>query len=137
MDSPPGHQEWRETSHKRTKLSPQIIPLFLSNGLSVRYLVALLGARSIDASHVKHFMSRIYHYNRKQAINPTMDRENTQRPRVMCPDKDFNPTVMALNDVMMQCMLDNAWYKNLQKGLGLLATNQMLNSGKDTRIWRV
>lgn len=46
--------------------------------------------------------------------------------RVLAPKKKFDPTVFALNDVTTPSIFDNSYCRNLQKGMGLLATDQML-----------
>ncbi|XP_031275534.1 peroxidase 65-like [Pistacia vera] len=89
-------------------------------------MVALSGGHTIGFSHCKEFMPRIYDYNKTFDVDPTMDQHFAQSLRGSCPKKKFDPIVVALNDVTTPFIFDNSYYQNLQKGLGLLATDQML-----------
>ncbi|XP_044490034.1 peroxidase 65-like [Mangifera indica] len=55
-------------------------------------------------------------------MNPQFS-ESLQGP---CPKKKFDPTVVAFNNVTTPIIFDNSYFRNLQKGMGLLATDQML-----------
>lgn len=73
--------------------------------------------------------SRIYHCNvHKPSTQPW-----TETTRGIPEARVSRVAVMAFNNVTASCTLDNAYYQNLQKCFRLLATNQMLNSGKKTR----
>ncbi|PON91239.1 Peroxidase [Trema orientale] len=113
----------------------QLISLFNSKGLSARDMVALSGAHTIGFSHCKEFMPRIYGYSKTFDIDPTMDQGFAQSLRGPCPKKNPNPTVVALNDLTTPFAFDNAYYDNLQKGLGLLATDQMLALDPSTKTY--
>ena len=104
----------------------QMMSLFNSKGLSASDMVALSGAHTIGFSHCKEFMPRIYGYNKTFDIDPIMDQEFAQSLRGPCPKRNPNPAVVALNDLTTPFSFDNGYYGNLQKGLGLLATDQML-----------
>ncbi|KAF8378917.1 hypothetical protein HHK36_030266 [Tetracentron sinense] len=106
----------------------QLISLFNSKGLTVLDMVALSGAHTIGFSHCKEFMPRIYAYNQTFDIDPTMDQGYARTLRSPCPKKDLDPLVVAFNDVSSPTTFDNAYFRNLQKGLGLLATDQKLFS---------
>jgi peroxidase len=105
---------------------PQLISLFKSKGLSTMDMVALSGGHTIGFSHCKEFMPRIYGYNSTFDIDPTMNQEYARTLRSPCPQRHLDPTVVALNDVTTPFIFDNAYYHNLKKGLGLLASDQML-----------
>lgn len=104
----------------------EIIKLFKSKGLSTLDMVALSGGHSIGFSHCKEFISRIYKYNATFDIDPTMNQGFALSLRRPCPKHNLDPTVVALNDVATPFVFDNFYYKNLLKGVGLLATDQML-----------
>lgn len=112
---------------------PQLLSLFKSKGLSTLDMVALSGGHSIGFSHCKEFMPRIYGYNKTLDIDPTMDKEFAISLRGPCPKSDVDPTVVALNDLTTPFVFDNAYYRNLQKGFGLLATDQMLVFNPSTK----
>ncbi|KAJ4830635.1 hypothetical protein Tsubulata_036744 [Turnera subulata] len=103
-----------------------LISLFKSKGLSVLDMVALSGGHTIGFSHCKEFMTRIYGYNKTFEIDPSMDQGYAHSLRDTCPKKHLDPTVVAVNDATTPFIFDNAYYHNLKKGLGLLATDQML-----------
>ncbi|XVF01747.1 hypothetical protein REPUB_Repub04eG0115400 [Reevesia pubescens] len=113
----------------------QLISLFKSKGLSVLDMVALSGGHTIGFSHCREFMARIYSYNETLDIDPTMNQDYALSLRGPCPRKNLDPTVVALNDVTTPFIFDNAYYCNLQKGLGLLTTDQMLGVDRLTRSY--
>ncbi|KAG9441976.1 hypothetical protein H6P81_017830 [Aristolochia fimbriata] len=113
----------------------ELISLFRAKGLTVQDMVALSGGHTIGFSHCKEFMSRIYAYNKTFDIDPTMDGDFARSLRRPCPDKGrrLDPSVVAFNDVTTPVGFDNAYFRNLQKGLGLLATDQSLYAHHRTR----
>ncbi|XWS63293.1 hypothetical protein CRYUN_Cryun06bG0082900 [Craigia yunnanensis] len=52
-----------------------------------------------------------------------------------CPRENLDRTVVALNDVTTPFIFDNAYYRNLQKGFGLLTKDQMLGVDPLTRSY--
>ena len=113
----------------------QLILLFKSKGLSVLDMVALSGGHTIGFSHCREFMPRIYSYNETFDIDPTMNQDYALSLRGPCPRKNLDSRVVALNDVTTPFIFDNAYYRNLQKGLGLLTTDQMLGVDPLTRSY--
>ncbi|EEF41459.1 hypothetical protein RCOM_0808690 [Ricinus communis] len=72
-------------------------------------------------------MPRIYGYNKTFDIDPTMDQQYAVSLRGSCRRKTHpDSTVVALNDVTTPFTFDNVYFRNLQKGLGLLSKDQML-----------
>lgn len=114
---------------------PQLISLFKSKGLSALDMVALSGGHTIGFTHCREFMLRIYSYNKTFDIDPTMNQDYALSLRGPCPRKNLDPTIVALNDVTTPFIFDNAYYRNLQKGLGLLTTDQMLGVDPLTRSY--
>ncbi|KAK6241509.1 hypothetical protein SCA6_006898 [Theobroma cacao] len=127
----PRLQELLETSLRQK--NSQLISLFKSKGLSVLNMVALSGGHTIGFSHCMEFMPGIYSYNKTFDIDPTMNQDYALSLRGPCPRKNLDPTVVALNDVTTAFIFDNAYGGNLQKGLGLLSTDQMLGVDSLTR----
>ncbi|KAI3949886.1 hypothetical protein MKW92_003909 [Papaver armeniacum] len=112
----------------------QLINLFESKGLTVMDMVALSGAHTIGLSHCKEYMSRIYNYNKTFDIDPSMNKDYAQSLRGPCPNNhNFDPNVVSFNDISTPFRFDNAYYKNLRKGLGLLETDQKLFTDSFTR----
>ncbi|MCL7026008.1 hypothetical protein MKW94_028730 [Papaver nudicaule] len=105
-----------------------------SKGLTALDMVALSGAHTIGLSHCKEYMSRIYAYNKTFAIDPSMNKDYAQSLRGPCPNNhNLDPNVVAFNDISTPFKFDNAYYKNLRKGLGLLETDQKLFTDSVTR----
>ncbi|KAK6282152.1 hypothetical protein POUND7_015977 [Theobroma cacao] len=127
----PRLQELLETSLRQK--NSQLISLFKSKGLSVLNMVALSGGHTIGFSHCMEFMPGIYSYNKTFDIDPTMNQDYALSLRGPCPRKNLDPTVVALNDVTTAFIFDYAYGGNLQKGLGLLSTDQMLGVDSLTR----
>ncbi|XP_043717858.1 peroxidase 41-like [Telopea speciosissima] len=113
----------------------QLISLFKSKGLNVLEMVSLSGGHTIGFSHCKEFMSRIYAFNKTYGIDPTMDQNYAKSLQSPCPKSNPDPTVVAFNDVTTPIVFDNVYYQNLQKGLGLLATDQKLFIDPMTRSY--
>lgn len=95
--------------------------------------MVLSGGHTIGFSHCKEFITRIYSYNMTFYTDPTMATDLAIRLRVHCPKTSFNPTVVAANDATTPTTFDNAYYKNLKIGQGLLATDQELYGDMRTR----
>ncbi|KAL6332745.1 hypothetical protein AAG906_014655 [Vitis piasezkii] len=109
-----------------TQTVSELISLFKSKGLSVLDMVALSGGHTIGFSHCDQFMSRIYSFNKTFDIDPTMDKDYAQMLQESCPEKTFDRNIVLPNDVSTPQAFDNAYYTNLQKGLGLLSSDQIL-----------
>lgn len=111
----------------------QLISLFHSKGLTQVDLVTLSGAHTIGFSHCNEFMYRIYNYSKTSDIDPTMNPSFARSLRGICPQYGFDPTVVAFNDVSTPTTFDNAYYQDAIRGLGLLATDQILYVDPRTR----
>ncbi|ERN09381.1 peroxidase 31 [Amborella trichopoda] len=111
----------------------QLISLFNSKGLSIQDMVALSGAHTIGFAHCNEFMPRIYNFNKTFEIDPAMDQAYALSLRSPCPQKGIDPTIVANNDISTPTTFDNAYYRNLQKGLGLLGSDQGLYANPKTR----
>ncbi|KAA0037473.1 hypothetical protein IC582_020795 [Cucumis melo] len=118
------------TLPKPTMSVSEIIRIFASRGFSVQEMVALSGAHSIGFSHCKEFTTEIFNYSNSH-YNPRFAL-GLQRA---CADYKKNPTLSVFNDVMTPNKFDNMYFKNLQKGLGLLKSDGGLYSDPRTRPW--
>ncbi|XP_047317764.1 peroxidase 31-like [Impatiens glandulifera] len=105
----------------------QLISVFASNGFSIQEMVAMSGAHTIGFSHCKEFSSGIYSYDR--SYNPRF----ADALRKACGDYQKNPTLSVFNDIMTPNNFDNNYFKNLPKGLGLLASDRGLFSDQRTK----
>ncbi|KAL6983612.1 peroxidase [Sarracenia purpurea var. burkii] len=111
----------------------QIISLFDAKGLSIQELVALSGAHTIGFSHCDQFANRIFNFSNNSEFDPSYNPIFAQALRKLCTDYTKHPSMSAFNDVMTPGIFDNVYYSNLQKGLGLLASDQVLASDSRTK----
>lgn len=111
----------------------RIIELFSEKGLSVTEMVALMGAHTIGFSHCSEFSDRIFNFSSQSEIDPTMNPEYAKGLRELCADYQKNIQMAAFNDVITPGKFDNMYYKNLKKGLGLLASDQLMVSDPRTK----
>ncbi|KAK4779666.1 hypothetical protein SAY87_015772 [Trapa incisa] len=111
----------------------KIISMFEEKGLDVADLVALMGSHTIGFSHCKEFSARLYHYSKNADTDPTFHPKYAEGLKKLCANYTKDPTMSAFNDVMTPNKFDNMYYLNLQRGLGLLATDQVMASDKRTK----
>lgn len=111
----------------------QIISVFESRGLSIQELVALAGAHTIGFSHCDQFANRIFKFSKKSQYDPSLNPKYAQALQKFCANYTKEPSIAAFNDVMTPGKFDNMYYSNLQKGLGLLASDQALMSDSRTK----
>lgn len=111
----------------------QLIQIFQSHGFSVRDMVALTGAHTIGFSHCKEFAGGIYNYSRSKPSDPSINPRFAQGLRSACKDYSQNPTISVFNDIMTPNKFDNSYYKNIVRGLGLLASDRALYADGRTR----
>lgn len=111
----------------------QIISVFASKKLSVQEMVALAGAHTIGFSHCKEFSHRLFNFSKTSEYDPAYYPKYAEGLRKLCENYTKEPAMSAFNDVMTPDKFDNMYYKNLQKGLGLLASDNALATDKRTR----
>lgn len=100
----------------------QLTNIFQRKGFSRDEMVVLSGGHTIGFSHCDQFMSRVYGFKQDPTINNTY----AEQLRQACPNVNLDPTVVAFNDVSTPKKFDNVYFNNLQQGLGLLASDQIL-----------
>lgn len=98
-------------------------------------MVALIGAHTIGFSHCKEFAKRLYSFSRSAPVDPSMNTVLSQALRKVCANYTKDPTMSVFNDVMTPGKFDNMYYQNLEKGLGLLASDQILYSDPRTKVF--
>ncbi|KAF0932595.1 hypothetical protein E2562_010472 [Oryza meyeriana var. granulata] len=105
----------------------KLIKMFGHKGFSVQELVALSGGHTLGFSHCKEFADRIYDFRGKPgSVDPTMNPVLTKGLQAACKEYLKDPTIAAFNDVMTPGKFDNMYFINLERGLGLLGTDQEL-----------
>ncbi|PON46566.1 Peroxidase [Parasponia andersonii] len=111
----------------------QIIALFASMKFSVQELVALVGAHTIGFAHCAQFSNRIFNFSKKSEFDPAYNPKFAAGLRKLCENYTRDPSMSAFNDVMTPNKFDNMYYKNLQRGMALLASDQALATDKRTK----
>ncbi|TVU14129.1 hypothetical protein EJB05_37576, partial [Eragrostis curvula] len=123
----------------RTNMSARAMArLFASKGLSPREMVALAGAHTVGFSHCAEFAGRLYgfpHGAGEGGYDPRLNPEFAQALRRSCSGYRADPTVSIFNDVVTPRDFDEAYYKNLPRGLGLLASDAALWEYPPTRVF--
>ncbi|PSR95854.1 Peroxidase [Actinidia chinensis var. chinensis] len=112
----------------------QMIAMFNAKGFTVEDLVALTGGgHTIGFSHCKEFSNRIFNFSKTSDVDPTLNPKFAVRLQKMCANYQNNPTVAAFNDPLTPGVFDNMFFQNLMKGLGLLASDQILATDPRTK----
>jgi peroxidase len=119
----------RHLPHPEFNLN-QLNAMFSSNGLSQTDMIALSGAHTLGFSHCGRFSNRIYKFNSKNRIDPTLNPSYALQLRQMCPI-NVDPRIAINMDPTTPQTFDNAYYKNLQQGKGLFTSDAILFT--DTR----
>lgn len=104
----------------------QLINLFGSKGFSVQEMVALTGAHTIGFSHCTQFSDRIFNFSKTSQFDPALNAKYAEGLQKLCADYKKTPGLAAFNDVMTPGKFDNMYFINLQRGLGLLASDQAM-----------
>lgn len=103
-----------------------IIKIFENKGFTVDEMVALTGSHTIGFSHCKEFADRLFHYNKTTPTDPDIHPKFANALRLTCANYTTDRSMAAFNDVMTPGKFDNMYYQNLQRGLGLLKTDNAL-----------
>ncbi|KAG0458516.1 hypothetical protein HPP92_023673 [Vanilla planifolia] len=111
----------------------QLTSLFASNGISQTDMIALSGAHTLGFSHCSRFANRIYDYGgRNGAVDPSLNRTYATQLQGMCP-RNVDPNVAVNMDPITPRIFDNQYYLNLQQGMGLFTSDQVLRDDKRSR----
>ncbi|OEL28197.1 Peroxidase 31 [Dichanthelium oligosanthes] len=109
--------------------------LFAGKGLTPREMVALAGAHTVGFSHCAEFAHRIYGYRGAAGYDPRLNPEFARALQRSCAGYRTDPTVSIFNDIVTPRDFDEAYYKNLPRGLGLLASDAALWEYPPTRVF--
>ncbi|CAJ1940009.1 unnamed protein product [Sphenostylis stenocarpa] len=101
----------------------EVIQIFARKGFSIQEMVALVGGHTIGMSHCNQFVNRIFKFSKTSETDPAYNPEYAAGLRKLCENYTKDPSMAAFNDVITPVKFDNMYYKNLQRGLGLLATD--------------
>ena len=120
----------------RTNMSARaMVRLFAGKGLTPREMVALAGAHTVGFSHCGEFAHRIYGYRGAGGHDPRLNPEFARALQRSCAGYRSDPTVSIFNDVVTPRDFDEAYYKNMPRGLGLLASDAALWEYPSTRVF--
>ncbi|CAO1939316.1 unnamed protein product [Urochloa humidicola] len=101
----------------------QLAALFAANGLEMADMVALSAGHTVGFAHCGTFAGRIW--GGAAAPDLTMNASLAARLRQWCPP-GVDPRIAVTMDVVTPRVFDNQYFKNLQVGMGLLASDQVL-----------
>ncbi|EOA18930.1 hypothetical protein CARUB_v10007561mg [Capsella rubella] len=107
---------------------PDMLSIFKKNGFTLKELVALSGGHTIGVSHCKEFSSRIF-----PKADPELDARFAGVLKGLCKDYKTNKTMVAFLDPVTPAKFDNMYFKNLKRGLGVLASDHILFKDTSTR----
>ncbi|RLM78665.1 peroxidase 31-like [Panicum miliaceum] len=115
----------------------RLIQMFGAKGFTVQELVALSGAHTLGFSHCKEFADRLYNFRDKggkpEDFDPSMNPSYAKGLQAVCRDYLKDPTIAAFNDIMTPGKFDNMYFVNLERGLGLLSTDEELFTDPRTK----
>ncbi|KAL2924966.1 Peroxidase 63 [Bienertia sinuspersici] len=111
----------------------QMIDIFAKFKFNIQEMVALSGGHTIGFSHCSEFASGIYGYSPNQQYDPTYNPQLAQGLEKACSGYKNNPSLSVFNDIMTPNKFDNAYFQNLPKGWGILASDRVLFTDPRTR----
>lgn len=111
----------------------ELIKLFESKGFTVQEMVALSGGHTIGFSHCKEFAERLFNFSATSPTDPDIYPKFADKLKTMCANYKTDTAMSAFNDVMTPGKFDNMYYQNLPRGLGLLATDNVLRKDPRTK----
>ncbi|MQM07362.1 hypothetical protein Taro_040197 [Colocasia esculenta] len=110
----------------------QLTSMFASHGLSRADMIALSAAHSLGFSHCGKFSNRIYSFSPQRTVDPTLNQTYAAQLQGMCP-RNVDPQIAINMDPVTPRTFDNVYFKNLQQGMGLFTSDQVLYSDPRSR----
>ncbi|KAI4339552.1 hypothetical protein MLD38_024483 [Melastoma candidum] len=111
----------------------EVIALFGKRGFSVREMVALSGAHTVGFSHCSSLAKDIYNFSSSAATDPRYNARFAEGLRSACRNYKKDPTLAVFNDIMTPGKFDNEYFKNLERGLGVLGTDRGMAGDERTK----
>jgi peroxidase len=99
----------------------------LHNNVAFFFIAA---AHTVGFSHCSRFANRIYNFTLQNPVDPTLNKTYATLLQSECP-KDVDPRIAINMDPNTPQTFDNMYFKNLQQGMGLFTSDQVLFT--DTR----
>lgn len=103
----------------------QLNKMFASHGLNQIDMIALSAAHTLGFSHCNKFSNRIYNFSPTNPVDPSLNKAYAAQLQQMCP-KNVDPRIAINMDPMTPRAFDNVYFQNLQKGMGLFTSDQVL-----------
>jgi len=111
----------------------ELMPVFQRNGFTKVDLVALSGAHTVGFAHCSRFTNRLYSYGGTSSrTDPTFNPDYAGQLKGACP-VNVGPTIAVNMDPVSPIKFDNIYFINLQYGLGLFTSDQVLYTDETTR----
>ncbi|KAF9616230.1 hypothetical protein IFM89_029006 [Coptis chinensis] len=110
----------------------QVNKMFASNGLTQTDMIALSGAHTVGFSHCSRFSKRLYNFSPSRRVDPSLNPTYATQLQQMCP-RNVDPLIAINMDPTTPRTFDNAYYKNLQQGMGLFTSDQILFTDSRTK----
>ncbi|KAL6903429.1 hypothetical protein ACP4OV_004242 [Aristida adscensionis] len=106
----------------------QLTAIFAANGLSQTDMIALSAGHTVGFAHCNTFAGRI----RGAAADQTLNPQYAAKLQGWCPP-GVDPRIAVTLDAVTPRVFDNQYFKNLQNGMGLLASDQVLYTDPRSR----
>ncbi|KAH0455114.1 hypothetical protein IEQ34_017038 [Dendrobium chrysotoxum] len=100
------------------------------NSFFLIILIFVKSAHTLGFSHCSNFENRIRNFSKDNPVDPTLNRTYAAQLQAQCPTNVDSTLVVPL-DPITPSRFDNQYFKNLQMGMGLLTSDQILY--EDTR----
>uniref|UniRef100_A0A3Q7FJB7 Peroxidase n=1 Tax=Solanum lycopersicum TaxID=4081 RepID=A0A3Q7FJB7_SOLLC len=82
-------------------------------------------AHTVGFSHCDQFSNRIFNFNPKNPVDPSLNKTYAAQLEQMCP-KNVDPRIAINMDPITPRAFDNVYFQNLQNGMGLFTSDQVL-----------
>ncbi|MCE3050552.1 hypothetical protein HAX54_047494 [Datura stramonium] len=103
--------------------------MFASHGLTQADMIALSAAHSVE--FLATSFNRIYNFSPRNPIDPTLNKQYAAQLQGMCQDVD--PRIAINMDPKTPRTFDNNYFKNLQQGMGLFTSDQVLYTDRRSK----
>ncbi|WOG93023.1 hypothetical protein DCAR_0312302 [Daucus carota subsp. sativus] len=103
----------------------QLTSFFNTLGLNRKDMIALSAAHTVGFSHCSRFAARIYNFSRHNKVDPALNKSYVAELQSLCPI-GVDSRIAVNMDPISHKKFDNIYYKNLQQGMGLFTSDQIL-----------
>ncbi|KAK4341116.1 hypothetical protein RND71_039617 [Anisodus tanguticus] len=110
----------------------QLNTMFASHGLNQFDMIALSAAHTLGAAHCSKFSNRLYNFSLRSPVDPTLSKKYAAQLQQLCPKNVASDTIVTM-DPTTPNTFDNVYFQNLQKGMGLFTSDQVLFTDKRSK----